>query len=374
MQRPAMAVAAVGGVACAIGWVIDPRRAAAAYLVAYVVFLGVALGALAMIMIARMSAATWFIACRRDAEHVTAVLPALAILFLPVILSARLLYPWVDAASSHSSTLARAVAAKQAYLNFPWFVARAVIYWVVWISLAELLRRVSIANERRASALSRRRMNVISAVGLPLYAFTVSFASFDWMMSLSPAWYSTIYGVYYFSGCMVGALALLTVIVARRVSSERKPGSADEACMQALAKLLLTFVLFWAYIGFSQLIVIWSADLPAENSWYLIRLAGGWKILAAVLVAGHLLVPFLVLLVRAVRKSSKAMAAVGVLLLVMHYLDGYWMVMPDAAPARGGPHWLDAGAVLLIGGVCALMWRRRRAAFEIIVGTGHAFR
>jgi ABC-type multidrug transport system fused ATPase/permease subunit len=362
-RLPAVAIGAstIGALLCAIGAVVDPRRTAAAYLVAYVACVSVVLGALALVMIARVTAATWFVVLRRQAEQVAAVLPALAVLFIPVIVGVRVLYPWAatDGGAQQSAAVRAAIAGKAAYLNVPFFAVRAVIFWAVWVALGELLRRASLAEDRGESAALERRTYILSALGLPAFALTMSFASFDWMMSLTPAWYSTIYGVDYFAGGMVGGLALLALLIVRGRRRGELPGAVGSEHMHALAKLLLTFVLFWVYIGFSQFIVIWSAEIPAETTWYIARTHSGWWTLGVVLIAGHFALPFCALLIRAVKRSIVTMAALGGFLLVMHYLDIYWIVMPDAAP-RGASYWLDAGALLFVAGVSSLSWAARR--------------
>lgn len=360
--RVSIAVAVIGAVLGVVGIFVDPGRMAAAYLTAYVSCLAVVLGALAMIMIARVTAATWFIALRRQAEQVTATLPVFAILLLPILIAVRGLYPWAQSASMLAPVVREAVRAKAAYLNFPFFVIRAAIYLATWIGLGELLRRASLAQDHGDSAAIERRMRIVSAVGLVAFALTASFAAFDWMMSLAPAWYSTIYGVDYFAGGMVGALALLTVLVVRGRWRGELPEAVGANHVHALAKLLLTFVLFWVYIGFSQLIVIWSAEIPAERVWYVSRMRGGWGVLGGVLVAGHFALPFCALLVRAVKRSMAAMACVGLWLLMMHYLDIYWIVMPDTARGSAWGYWLDAGALMLVAGVASATWAVRRTA------------
>jgi len=357
LPRPGIAATVIGALVCLVGLLVDPRRTAAAYLVAYVAVLAVALGALAMIMIARVTAATWFVALRRQAEQVVAVLPALAVLFVPLLAAVGALYPW-----THPDLLATAVRhkvqAKAGYLNVPFFIVRAALYWAVWIVLGELLRRASLAEAGAGGQDRSHRMYVISAVGLPLFALATSFAAFDWMMSLAPAWYSTVYGVDYFAGGMVGALALLALLVARGHRRGELTDAVSTEHLHALGKLLLTFVLFWVYIGFSQLIVIWSAEIPAEAAWYRVRMNGGWWWLGAVLVAGHFVIPFCALLLRAVKRSMMAMTGLAALLLAMHYVDLYWIVMPDAGWTTAV--WLDAGALLFIGGASSLAWSVRR--------------
>ncbi len=355
-----IALTILGAIICIVGALVAPARTAAAYLQAYVASLGVVLGALAMIMIARVTAATWFVALRREAEQVTATLPAFAVLLVPVLLSSRLLYSWAGPAGAMPSALRDAVHAKSAYLNLPFFVARAVLYIAVWILIGELLRRASLAQDRGDSPSIERRLYATSAVGLVFFALTTTFAAFDWMMSLSPAWFSTIYGVDYFAGGMVGALALLTVLVARGRKRGELPEEIGADHFHALAKLLLTFVLFWVYIGFSQLIVIWSAEIPAERIWYVQRMRGGWRVLGGVLVAGHFALPFCLLVVRAVKRSVAAMTMLGAWLLAMHYLDVYWIVMPDAAPGASWGYLLDLGALLFVAGVASATWAIRR--------------
>jgi len=355
--------ATLGAVLCGIGIIVDPTRLAAAYLVAYVSCLAVVLGTLALVMIARVTGATWFVVLRRLAEEVVATLPAFAVLVLPILLGVHVLYPWAAHAPSPAPDVREAIVAKGAYLNVPFFVIRSIVYLATWIALGEALRRTSLAQDRGDSIEIERRSTTLSAAGLVAFALTTSFAAFDWMMSLTPAWYSTIYGVDYFAGAMVGALSLLAVLAVRARWRGELPEAVGANQLHALAKLLLTFVLFWVYIGFSQLIVIWSAEIPAERVWYAVRMRGGWYALGAVIVAGHFVIPFCALLIRAVKRSPIAMTTVGIVLLLMHYLDIYWMLMPSAPHGRnwGGGYWLDLGALLLVGGVASSVWALRRA-------------
>jgi hypothetical protein len=362
----------IGIVCFAIGAAVDPQRAAAAYLVAYMASLAVVLGALAMVMIARVTAATWFVVLRRQAEQVVATLPVFALLFIPVLVAVHVLYPWAQPTNTLAPELRDAIHVKAAYLNVPFFIVRSVIYWLTWIVLGETLRHTSLAQDQHDAPTVERRLYVTSAVGLIAFSLTVSFAAFDWMMSLAPAWYSTIYGIYYFAGGMVGGLALLALLAARGRWRGELPEAVGAEHMHALAKLLLTFVLFWIYIGFAQLIVIWSAEIPAETTWYVARMRGSFGALGVVLLFGHFALPFCALVVRAVRRAVPAMALIGAWLLVMHYLDIYWVVMPDASRERGTGFWLDATAVVLIVGIAALAWAARRVAQPaMVVGDPH---
>jgi hypothetical protein len=185
-------------------------------------------------------------------------------------------------------------------------------------------------------------------------------------MSLSPTWYSTVYGIDYFAGGMVGALALLALLVARGRLRDELPEAVGADHLHALAKLLLTFVLFWIYIGFSQFIVIWSAEIPVERAWYVVRTRGAWNTLIGFVLGGHFVLPFVVLLVRDFKRSMLVMAALGAWLLAMHYLDVYWIVMPDAPHGSSSAPWIDLGALMFVAGVASATWSVRRAGEPVI--------
>lgn len=356
--RAGAAAAAVGLLACVIGAVFDPRRAAASYLVAYAAALSAALGALSLVMIGRLTNAVWLVALRRCAERVAWTLPLLAVLAIPLLVGVRVLYPWAWAADRLTPAVASFVAAKRAWLNVPFFVARAVVYLAVWVVLAEAMRRASLREDGASDPAAARRLTRLSAGGLPALALTLSFAAFDWLMSLAPSWYSTIYGATWWAGGMVGAVAL-TGILARRAADGALAGVLSPAHFHALGKLLLTFVLLWAYFSFSQLLIIWIANIPVEAAWYAVRARGGWGVVSGVLLGAHFVVPFLVLLSRRLKLHPAALAVVCWWLLVAHYLDTYWLVMPEITPAGVRPHWLDLAALLFVvaSGVTFDAWR-----------------
>lgn len=355
----AAAAAIVALVVLVIGAIVSPARAAAAYLVAYTATVSVVLGAMAMVMIAHVSGANWFVLLRREAEHALAALPALAVLALPLLAAIPVLYPWAAPPDTLAPALLAAVRAKRAYLDVPFFVIRTVVYWAAWIALGEGLRRWSLAQDR-GDPRATDRQRAISAAGLPVLAFTLTFASFDWMMSLSPDWESTIYGVYWFAGGIVAALALLAVQgeLARRAG---RIATLRDDHFHALGKLLLTFVMFWAYIAYAQLLIIWIGDVPREVTWYAARSRAGWGGLAVAIGVGHFALPFVLLLFRAVKRSGAALAALGAWLLAMHVLDTYWFVLPR----NGAVGWWDvvlaAAALAVVAGaaLASALWRTR---------------
>jgi hypothetical protein len=298
------------------------RTLAATFVTTYVAALSVVLGALALILIAHLTTATWFGVFRRRAELIVASLPAFAVLAVVLIPSEIVLrVPLSEGAS----------ASQRSYENAPFFIARTVVYWICWLLIAGGLRRAARAEEGGDRVLAARRFRVVSCAGLVALGVTMTFASFDWMMSLTSDWQSTIYGIEWFSGGMVGALSLIAVLAARR-SDVIAFAVVPTKQQQALAKLLLTFVMFWIYIGFSQYIVMWSADVPREITWYVPRTHGAWGAVAlALLVFGGVL-PFCVLLLPSVRRSRTWIAMLGAVLLVAHFVDTCWMVMPALVP------------------------------------------
>jgi len=317
--RRAFRYRVVGAAAVAIviiGLIVNVRVVAATFLVAYVAVVSAVLGMLAMTMIAHLTTATWFGPLRWRAVRVLDGLPMLAVLGVFMLLAIPLLYPWVSA--NPPSGVGR-------YLNVPFFIVRFIVYWAIWISLGRALRSTMQMEDDGDIAQASKRYRGISAIGLILLGVTMTFAAFDWMMSLSPNWYSTIYGVYWFAGGMVSALSLLAVLAST-------DPSAGVDTVHAIAKLLLTFILFWVYIGFSQYIVIWSGGIPREVTWYVPRTRGGWGGVAAVLLFGTFAFPFLILLIEPLKRSRSVIAAMGIVLLVLHYLDTFWLVMPGLVP------------------------------------------
>jgi hypothetical protein len=358
----------IGLALCAIGIVTDSRHALTSYLFAYATVLTVVLGALIQIMIGHVTAAHWFTILRRRTLMVTTAVPVLAVLALPLLLGVHVLYVWTSPTHLPADVQA-SVVRKAAWLNVPFFVVRALIYLVVWIVLAEALRRWSLrldSTQGSTAAFVLRRQRRLSAIGLIGLGLTLTFAAFDWLMSLEPSWYSTIYGVYVFAGGILGALGLIAVMAyamaytARRRDDPRHHAITPEH-FGALGKLMLTFVIFWGYIAFSQYLIIWIGDIPSEASWYVSRSHGSWGVLAMIVAIGQFAVPCALLLSRELKRRPAALAAIGLWLLVMHVLDVYWLVLPALYPAGMQVSWLDLAALLMVGGFAAatVAWRAR---------------
>jgi hypothetical protein len=344
-------VLGLGGLS--LGFAVAPVQTAFAYLTAWTFAVSIAVGALVLLMMGHAVGARWILVFRTFIEAMVRTLPLLALLFVPIACNLHLLYVWADPSAVLSPELAAELTRKASYLAPGPFIARTAIYFAAWIVLGELLVRWS-ASKRSAARCA------LSCAGLPLVGLTLTFAAFDWLMSLTPAWSSAIFGLIYFFGGFVAALGLVAVLarLARRLPLVAR--SIGRPHNGALGRMILAFLCMWAYVELSQGLIIWIADKPDEVPWYVARGAGGWGGLLAVLIIGHFTVPFFLLLSRELKRRATAMAWLGAWLVVMHFVDVYWLVMPVLHPLPT-LHWLDAAAPLgVLGLVTAFAFLRSR--------------
>jgi hypothetical protein len=337
-QRQLLTIGIAGGLISVVGLWTNPAQFFQSYLVAYMFVLGVTLGCLALGMVHQLSGGAWGVVIRRPIGAASRVLPVLTVLFLPVVFGMSHLYEW-----THADVVAgdEVLQHKQLYLNVPFFLIRAVFYFVVWNALSFFLNAWSLEQDRTGDPAIARRMQLLSAGGLMGYGLTVTFASFDWLMSLEPHWFSTIYGVLIIGGQGLSALAFL--IVASAWLSRRPPlqGIIVPAHFHDLGNLMLAFVMLWAYFAFSQYLIIWSGNLPEEIAWYLHRLQTGWRAVGALLVVLHFVAPFGLLLSRAIKRQANLLVKVAYLILVLRVVDLYWLVAPEFHRDGVAVSWLD---------------------------------
>jgi hypothetical protein len=288
-------MAGAGGLLVWLPFGVFAPSAMPSYLATYTFFLGIGVGSLGFLMLHHLVGGAWGFAIRRPLEAATMTLPLMALLFLPIILGMGSLYEWAGADEvSHHETLKL----KAGYLNVPFFLIRAALYLGLWNGLAFLIRKGSIEQDQTESPKPTRRNQRISAPGLVGVFITVTFAAIDWMMSIEPEWYSSIYGVMVMIGWALSALAV-AVIAASKLSNVRPlSGLVNPEAFNELGNLLLAFTMLWAYMGFSQFLLIWSGNLTEEIPWYLRRSYGGWRIICGLLMIGHFFVPFFCLLIR----------------------------------------------------------------------------
>lgn len=333
VQRVSIVVGAIGlGLGFAFGLFRGDglRYFFHAYLTSFAFYLSISLGALFFVLVQHATRAGWSVTVRRLAEIFAGNIRLLIILFLPIIvpvlLGSHALYEWADPAAVAEDSLLQH---KVPYLNLPFFGLRCVAYFAVWLWLSQYFLKRSTAQDESGDAELTLQMERLSPVGLILFALTVTFASFDWLMSLAPQWFSTIFGVYYFSGALVGSLAVLILVGLGLQAAGRIGREITIEHYHDLGKLLFAFVVFWGYIAFSQYMLIWYANIPEETVWYLARQTGPWVWVSLALLFGHLLIPFFGLLSRHVKRSRWLLAFWAVWLAAFHWLDMYYLVMPS---------------------------------------------
>ncbi len=343
MARWALLVGLVAAAACGVGIAVGARQSFfRAYLLAFTFWTGIAGGGLALRLLHGLAGGAWGDRIRRPLDAALATLPLTAALFLPLAFGLADLYPWARGGdAAHGLPEHRHV-----YLNAPFFLARTAVYFAVWIGIATV-----ITHKRRAAAAKRW-----SGPGLVLYGLTTTFASIDWIMSLEGVWISTIFGLLAMVGQVLTALAVAVVFVSFVDTASHKAVTHEQR--RDLGNLLLAFVMLWAYLSFSQLLIIWSGNLPEEITWYLPRLRGAWTKLAVLLLVVHFAAPFFILLFRKAKHSLAVVGAVAAGLCGARLLDVAWVIKPTFVPDRIAVGWMDVGAFATVGGLWTAMFVR----------------
>ncbi|HET6372603.1 MAG TPA: hypothetical protein VFG76_04815 [Candidatus Polarisedimenticolia bacterium] len=363
MRGKTLAVGLFGLGLTAIGAVFGPDQFFRSYLFAYMFWLGVALGCLAIVMIQHLTGGAWGLITRRILESGARTLPMMALLFVPVVVGLSSLYMWARDDEVARDEILRH---KAPYLNIGFFLARAAVYFAVWSTLALVLSRWSRAQDETGDARLVRKFQMLSAGGLLLFVLTMTFASVDWVMSLEPHWFSTIYGVLLMAGQAVSALCFAIAMVI--LLSRHKPLSevVTAGHLHDLGKLLFAFVMVWAYFALSQFLIIWSGNLPEEIPWYLRRMRGGWEWLGLAIILLHFVLPFLLLLPRRVKRSPTGLLRVALLVFLMRLVDLYWMMAPAHETGGWRAHWMDLSAPIGVGGIWLFLFLRQVERFPLL--------
>lgn len=359
IQQRSLIIGLVGLVICIIGAFISQEQFFQSYLLGYLFWVHIALGCFAGIMMHHLVGGRWGFVIRRFLESGAMTLPLMALLFIPIIFGMREIYLWAQPEQIAESELLQH---KTGWLNIPFFLGRTALYFVIWIGGAYLLNRWSKQQDETAEAGLNNRLKALSAPGLVLYVLTATFAAFDWMMSLEPEWFSSIYGVLFISGQALITFAFAIVLVT--ILSNREPLSnwISPGIYNDLGNFLLGFVSFWAYISFSQYLIIWSANLPEEITWYLTRTQGGWQWLALGLIFFHFSLPFAILLSRRAKRKARLLTIVAVFIIFMRLVDLFWLTMPAFRTQGVSIHWLDLVTLITIGGlwIAFFSWHLQR--------------
>ena len=349
-QRQAGIVGIAGLAISVLMAFFSPEQFFRSYLIGFLFWVGIALGALAILMIYHLTGGAWGVLLRRFLESATRTIPVMAVLMLPILFGLSFIYIWAQpTAVSHDELLRH----KAAYLNVPFFVIRAVGYFAIWFGLMRYLNRWSLTEAPGG------KLEGLSGPGLVLFGLTVTFASIDWAMSLEPHWLSTVYGVLFMIGHVLSTLALMIVIVA--LLSDRPPlrDFIQPSHLHDLGNLMFAFVMLWAYIAFSQFLIIWSGNLPEEITWYVARTRNGWEYVGLVLVLFHFAIPFALLLSRRNKRRLRILATIAAAMVIMRFVDLIWMVKPAFHSTGLSIHILDIIAPIGLGGIWVAAFLRQ---------------
>ncbi len=341
----------VGGVAlvlCALGYFLDSEQFFRSYLLGYLFWIGIALGSFALVMLHHLAGGGWGFTIQRVLESSMRTIPLLALLALPLLFGLHDLYLWArpDAVAADE-----VLQHKSAYLNVPFFLGRTAAYFLIWALLGHFLSKWSLEQDRSGDPAMRKRLEGISGPGLILMGLTITFASIDWVMSLEPHWFSTIYGFLFIVGDVLATLAFSICMVSIVAGRDPLSRIANAGRFHDLGNLLLAFVMLWAYISFSQYLIIWSGNLKEEIPWYLHRTRQGWVVIALALIVLHFAVPFVLLLSRRTKRGVRTLVGVAAFLLLMRWVDLYWLVAPNFHQHGLYLHWMDLAAPVGIGGI-----------------------
>jgi len=343
---------------CVAAGVADKTAFFRSYLVAYLFWIGITLGSLALLMVQHLTGGRWALIIRRILEAGSRTLPLMAVAALPVLLGMKTIYVW-----SRPGQTDPAILAKRLYLNPEFFTARMIFYFAVWFTLAYFLNKWSKEEDAGSAGLALwMRMEGLSGIGLVIFGFTVTFASIDWVMSLEPQWYSTIYGLLFMVSQALTALAFSIAMLVWL--ADRKPLSqfVMPAQFQDLSSFLLTFVMLWAYLEFSQFLIIWGGNLSEEIPWYIRRMEGVWGQVGLLMVILSFFLPFFLLLFRHVKRRPRSLLIVAMLILVMRLVDIFWMVLPAFGGGSVRLTWMNVALPFGMGGIwfAYFLWQLQR--------------
>ena len=358
LQQRALILGLVGLLAGAIGAFTNRDQFFQSWLIGFLFCLGMTLGCLGLLMLQHLSGGQWGLVGRRVFEAAARTLPLLALFFIPILFAMPTLFLWArpDAVEKDKILIAKAP-----YLNVPFFTGRAIAYFAFWIVCAWLLTKWSAAQDRGEEAIDAAgmvRFRTLSAPALLVLVLSITFASTDWVMSLDPHWYSTIFGLLTTAGYGLSALAFTIAVLATVGPQGALAGHLTPRHFHDLGKLLLAFTMLWAYLSFSQFLIIWSGNLPEEIPWYLERIRGRWGVVAIALVIGHFALPFLLLLSRDLKRNSRWLTRVAIFIIMMRLVDIIWLVAP-VFERHGFPiHWMDVAVPAGLAGVWLFLFAR----------------
>jgi len=367
-QQRALIVGAVFLIIFIVGAFLPPTMGGGidqffhSYLVGFVFWLGVSMGCLGILMLQHLTGGAWGMVIRRILEAGTRVLPLLVLLFIPIVIFGMPhLYEWMHRTEITEQPLREVLDKKSGYLNFNFFVIRAFIYFAIWLGLMFFLNKWSAEQDRTADRSYSKKMTALSGPGIIIFVFTTTFVSVDWVMSLDPEWFSTIYGLIYVAAWTLSAFTFVIAVLVWLATRAPLEGEVRAPHFHDLGKLLLAFVMLWTYFAFSQFLIIWSGNIPEEAKWYLHRLRGGWGWIGAIIVLLHFALPFVLLLSRDLKRNAKRLAAIAIFIFLIRFVDLYWLIIPEFNRGHFRFEWLSVISWIAFGGlwVAFFFWQLR---------------
>ena len=329
LRTRALMVGIAGLIAGGIGAILQPSQFWPSWLIGFMFCVGMTVGSLAMLMLQHMVGGLWGMAGRRIFEAASRLLPYCILLFIPIAFALPKLYIWAHPDAVRADEVLRH---KAFYFQTWFFLLRAAIYFLVWWGCSYYLNRWSLQQDRGEVALTEadtRRFRVISAPGLLLYVVLMSLACIDWLMSLDAHWYSTIFGFIMVAGQGLGALSFAAAMLALLIRVEPYASFLRPVMFHDIGKLMLAFIMLWAYFSFSQFLIIWAGNLPEEIPFYLARMRYGWGVVSLIIIFGHFVLPFCFLLSRELKRRPKRLAQVAWFIVAIRFIDLIWLVAPE---------------------------------------------
>jgi hypothetical protein len=347
-QMPSLVIGIIGAIACLAGFVINRDEFFKAYLPSYIFWFEINAGALAILMLQYVTGGEWGVLIRRPLGAAARSMFVMVLFFIPIAVGAQHIYPWANPdIVAHDSVLQ----AKQIYLNVPFWLGRAAFFFACWLLWAWRIRALSLRfYEDRSpdTEIARRKW---AALGLPMIVLTLTFCSIDWVMSLEPKWYSSMFGITFVVSCGLSAYAYVTFLLTQLAKTKAMAGILKPSHFRDLGNLMLAFVMFWAYTGFSQFLLIWYGNIREEVPYYLKREHGMWGFIALTLILFHFFLPFFMLLMRSIKDRPQTIAIVAVIILAMRYVHTYWLIGPAYYGNRFYFSWMSVAALLAISGI-----------------------
>lgn len=347
-QKISFAIGILFLILCGVGVTFEPREFFISYLIAFIFWIGLTLGCFNAAMIHYLTGGRWGNATRRFLEAGFMTLPLMALFFIPIIFGLHDLYGWArpDAVAADKILQKKAL-----YENFYGFLIRAILFFGISTFIATLLRKWSLQQDQTTEVAPTIRLQKLSGPGIVLIPLLTTFMFVDWIMSIEPAWFSTVFGVVLLSGEILNTFAFVIILLAWFQLHSPFREIVTDKYFHDLGNLLLAFVMFWTYVAFSQFLIIYSGNQPHEIGWYLHRIAGNWKWLAAFIAVFHFFIPFFLLLFRSAKKNVRTLATVAVLIFTVHALEIFWVIAPTFYHEKVKIHWTDFAAWFGIGGI-----------------------